>query len=50
MNPGFSTWLVIAAATITPLTWFGSPKDFWYDKKENANTEIVVNLFIQFIH
>ncbi len=22
-------WMVIVATAIAPLTWFGSPKDFW---------------------
>ena len=23
-------WMVIVACAICPLTWFGTPKDFWY--------------------
>ena len=23
------TWMVIVAAALTPLTWMGTPKDFW---------------------
>ena len=22
-------WMVVSAAILTPLTWFGTPKDFW---------------------
>lgn len=25
----FCTWLIILAAILTPLTWFGTPSEFW---------------------
>ena len=27
----FCIWLIIIAAVLTPFTWFGTPKDFWYN-------------------
>lgn len=27
----FCYWLLILAAVICPLTWFGTPADFWYN-------------------
>ena len=29
VNMGLCNWMVIVAACLTPLTWLGSPKDFW---------------------
>jgi len=28
-NPSTCLWMVIVAVSLTPLTWLGSPKDFW---------------------
>ena len=30
VNLSSCDWTVIAVALITPLCWFGSPKDFWW--------------------
>lgn len=29
-------WMVIVAAVMLPLTWFGTPKDFWWDVCKNS--------------
>ena len=43
-------WIVIAAVTLTPLTWFGTPKDFWLVVVGDSSFSAAATLFIKAVH